>query len=188
MIKETIKWIEGYEDLYFIDKYLNIVSCPKINGRYFVNSYRVLTPTISNSGYLHVSLTNKDGVMKSYNIHRLIANAFIENPKNLPCVNHINGIKTDNRICNLEWTTVSENTKHAYENNLGGMKDSSDNNLKKINDRKRYKKIVVIKDDKEFIFDSLTKAASFIGSHRDNVSFAIRKGKNVNGFRVFGEK
>lgn len=67
------------------------------------------------NGYLKImiKLTHK-----SYRIHRLVANAFIPNPNNLPCVNHKDGNKRNNCVSNLEWCTHSQNTKHAYDNKL----------------------------------------------------------------------
>jgi hypothetical protein len=65
------------------------------------------------NGYKMVNLT-KYKVAKNYFIHRLAAITFIPNPKNKPFVNHINWIKSDNNIENLEWCTQSENMMHAH--------------------------------------------------------------------------
>lgn len=74
---------------------------------------RKLKPQLSKSGYLHLSLC-RNGIIYNKRVNRLIAETFIPNLKNKPHVNHKNGIKTDNRVENLEWVSQSENTKHAY--------------------------------------------------------------------------
>jgi hypothetical protein len=76
-----------------------------------------LKPILGNTGYCQVSLCN-NGKIKNYNIHRLIASAFLSNDENKREVNHINGIKTDNRLKNLEWNTSSENRQHAFNTGL----------------------------------------------------------------------
>lgn len=65
-------------------------------------------------GYLSVSLNLEEGGKKKYRVHRVVALAFIPNPENKPEVNHKNSIRDDNRVENLEWSTRSENEKHAY--------------------------------------------------------------------------
>lgn len=81
------------------------------------NKNKFMSKNIKNTGYLQVNLY-KDGKLKTKLIHRLVADAYINNPNKLKQVNHINGIKDDNRVENLEWVSAKQNTIHAWETGL----------------------------------------------------------------------
>jgi hypothetical protein len=113
---EIWKDIVGYEGLYQVSNLGRVKSLPKMCGRSF-REERLLTVDLSNCGYNRVSLC-KDNKLTKYGVHRLVATAFIENPCNLPQVNHLDGNKTNNNVCNLEWCTAKDNTNHAFNNGL----------------------------------------------------------------------
>ena len=80
---------------------------------YSLKTNKVLSGYETKQGYVVYYLNNK-----VHKLHRLLALQFIENIDNKPFINHINGIKNDNRLENLEWVTAKENTIHAWNNNL----------------------------------------------------------------------
>lgn len=74
--------------------------------------------TPNEEGYLKVTLRGDDGKRKGFSVHRLVALCFISNPKNLPEVNHKDGIKLNCHYKNLEWVTHAENIQHAWDTGL----------------------------------------------------------------------
>lgn len=108
-----MKSINGFEN-YSITKNGNILN---------TKTNRILKYVIDSSGYYQVNLYNK-GKSKKFLIHRLVAIYFIPNLENKPQVNHINGIKTNNRIENLEWNTSKENINHALKLSNNQRKNS----------------------------------------------------------------
>lgn len=78
---------------------------------------KVLKPAIDKKGYKRVAIM-VDGKLITLKVHRIVAKAFIDNINDKPQVNHIDGIKTNNHVSNLEWMNNSENIQHAFDNGL----------------------------------------------------------------------
>jgi hypothetical protein len=114
------KDVPGYEGIYAISKLGVVKSVDRVvtrsNGVKLRTGERILKQSLS-SGYPKVSLFI-NGKGTTFKVHRLIAILFIPNPDNKPFVNHINGIKTDFSISNLEWCTCQENNAHAFKTGL----------------------------------------------------------------------
>ena len=105
---EIYRNVKGFEFTYSISNYGKVLSRYKNNIR---------KAQIHEDGYL-VLLLCVNRIRYTKYIHRLVAEAFIPNPNNLPEVNHNNGNKLDNNIENLEWCTHKENVIHSYETGL----------------------------------------------------------------------
>lgn len=187
MSQIKVKNVIGYAGLYLVDSIGNVISMPKTQGRYFQNKYHILTPKLTNAGYYSVSLS-KDGKQKDYLVHRLVASAFLGNSSNLPEVNHINGIKTDNRLENLEWCSKSYNQLHAIHDNISNTKDILLHKLDKINYYRSYCKVILEKGSEKVEFNSIKEAKTFLQTDSDNITRAIRNKGRVKGWLVFGYK
>jgi hypothetical protein len=122
---EVWRDVIGYEGMYQVSDHGRIRSLK-------FGKERILKPDKHKDGYLIVNLY-KDKISK-YLIHRLVCLNFLDNPENKEQINHINGIKTDNRLINLEWVTPSENIKHAVETGLINIK-GSDNGRSKLTEK-----------------------------------------------------
>lgn len=118
MNNETWKDIQGYEGLYQVSDLGRIRSLARIvnskNGSKQTKKGRILVQEVTIHGYCRVRLFNRLGKAKHYAVHRLVMNAF-KGESQLP-VNHINEIKTDNRVVNLEYCTAKENCNHGTRN------------------------------------------------------------------------
>lgn len=115
---EIWKDIKSYEGLY---KVSNLGRVKSLNyGR--TGKEQILSLVLQNSGYLQVGLC-KNGKVKKFKVHRLVAQAFIDNSDNLPQVNHIDQNKLNNQAINLEWCDNQYNTRYSFAKKIGSFKD-----------------------------------------------------------------
>lgn len=116
-MEEVWKDVKDFEGLYQVSSLGNVkrlVSKRVLNERFIGRFF-------DKDGYVK-RILSKEGINYNFREHRLVASTFIENPENKPTVNHINGIKTDNRVENLEWNTQLENKQHAVNSGLTNLK------------------------------------------------------------------
>lgn len=165
MENEIWKDVVGYEGLYKVSNKGNVLHLRK---------NKLLKPSIR-GGYFRVWLFGKNTKMQC-SIHRLVALSFIPNPQNKPQINHINAIKTDNSIENLEWCTHQENITHARCMGLVPkmvMSSTHKDALKKANATK------IIDTSTKIIYNSITDAAKILGYKKSTlIHYLIGSRKN----------
>lgn len=144
--------IEGYEGLYQVSNLGRVKSL----GNDKTKKEKILKFGKNKDGYLFVVLC-KEGKRKNYTIHRLVANAFIKNPSNLTCINHIDEDKTNNLVSNLEWCDI------AYNNMYGSrIKKAVENTDWKSVGRKLAEKLTNRQDLSKQVFQ-YTKNGELVG-------------------------
>lgn len=160
--------VVGFEGLYEVSSFGRIrsigqgIGC-KPNGG-------ILTPRFNNDGYLQIHL-RKNGKDYSLKIHRIVAQAFIPNPHNLPCVNHKDEDKTNNSVENLEWCDRSYNVNYGSRNSKVAIKL-----------RKRVHQFEG--DELVGIYDSASLAAKFLGLNGNTIKRTCQgHQKTYKGYR-----
>ena len=96
--------------------YIHNKTLPKktIDGKLHI-VVKKMKPYKTKLGYMEYVLTNKNGIKKHLQVHRIVATLFIPNKKKLPHVNHKDGDRSNNTVTNLEWSSISDNIKHSYK-------------------------------------------------------------------------
>lgn len=124
-MEEIWKDVKNYEGAYMVSNLGRIKSLPRKGTK-----GNILNPSRNNKGYCTVELTFK-GKNRSTFVHRVVAENFIPNLKNLPEVNHIDGNKLNNNVENLEWVTKGQNQIHAYKTGLRKTTEKQRENSRK---------------------------------------------------------
>lgn len=167
-----IKSIIGYEGLY--EAHGNGLIWSVLSGKYI--------GSVNKRGY-KLSVLVKNGVKTSFPAHRLIALYFVKNSLNKPYVNHINGIKDDNRPVNLEWCTAKENCQHAFRTGIKVIAKGSKNPMYgrygfNSNKGKPVNQIDLVTKKVLHTWGSASDAARNLGISRSNIT-ALCRNQNV---------
>ena len=189
-MKELWKDVIGWEECYMVSNKGRVKSKdrfvynPIINGMNLKEG-KILKPIIAPNGYLRVHLRDaKNKRSKNCLIHRLVAEAFIDNKENKPQIDHINTIRSDNRVENLRWCTSKEN--HNNETTLINHGKASEGRImsekqKQAIRKYRYKKVYCIELDKTY--DSYCIAEEELGLTKGSINCYLRKTAYKNGIK-----
>lgn len=113
--RERWRKVRDYEDLYVVSSCGRVRSLDRIMFNGGIWKGRIMSQSNDKDGYKQLKLC-KEGIRKDFKVHRLVAKAFIPNPNNLPQVNHIDEVKSNNHADNLEWCTNEYNSNYGTRN------------------------------------------------------------------------
>jgi len=175
MAHEEWRDVVGFEGYYQVSnlgrvKGLDRIVPDKQLGHKHIRGRMMTNTTSGGRGYPTVTLT-KNGSQRPYYVHRLVAEAFIPNPDNLPEIDHIDAVITNNDISNLRWVTHEENVKHIRE--MGHWYNGSENLVRYREEALLKSRKPVIRSDGK-VFKSVVDAAAAIGVSRQSVSRVLK--------------
>lgn len=123
-LEENEKWINGYEGMYSVDSSGEVYSYKRKSKKALAGA--VIYSNARNATTYRMVTLFKNGGQENFYYHRLVATAFVPNPEGKKEVNHVDGDKLNNHMENLEWSTRSENTQHAYDTGLMARREVSE--------------------------------------------------------------
>lgn len=174
-MEEIWKPIKNYENVYEISNFGNVRSLDRqktlINGTIKVIKGKILKKQRSRGKeYYSVGLYDNNGKQHVYQIHRLVAQAFVPNPNNFTIVNHLDENKQNNHVDNLEWTTIENNNQYSYN---------------KHPERKNVIEILQYTLEGDFVkkWNSIKEAAEYLNTKQGNISECLRgNSKSSSGY------